>query len=378
VLARLIDRRGDARLAIGATLGAALALAAALADDVSGTRALSPGPGVYAAVVAVMLVAFVAPWLARRARGRHVAVACAPGDVTAGRRRFRTEDVAGVAIARAARGTSVAIERRGGAVAFLAVERDDEAERIAHTLRAGDGDARAGAPAVADTVTIARARRWPAIVQALVSLVGLASTGSYAAAVLGAGGGGDKSAGIVAVAAAFVGAIVFGVRAMEVGGGALAVRRGEWALHAELHAGARAAREARTARDARASAAAEAGAAAVLLRREDESIERWLSRLDGLPAGAAGEAGAYRGGALDAAALQATLEDPLAPADARIAAARLLARRFARDRATLVRVADERELRVRIAAALGDGDDDGDDARAGRRLSRLGPWFRAR
>jgi hypothetical protein len=106
-----------------------------------------------------------------------------------------------------------------------------------------------------------------------------------------------------------------------------------------------------------------------------------------LPAGRAREGGAYRSGALDAPALEATLEDALAPPDARIAAARLLARRFARDRASLVRVPDEPELRVRIAAAVGEGEREGQgaeeeardhDLRAARRLARLGPWFRAR
>jgi hypothetical protein len=73
-----------------------------------------------------------------------------------------------------------------------------------------------------------------------------------------------------------------------------------------------------------------------LARGEQEPVRAWLARLDGL----LGQGFGYRGRPIGVADLWSLLEDPDAPADARAAAARLLAR-----------IAPD-ELRVRIAPVL--------------------------
>jgi hypothetical protein len=80
-----------------------------------------------------------------------------------------------------------------------------------------------------------------------------------------------------------------------------------------------------------------------LARGEQEPVRAWLARLDGL----LGQGFGYRGRPLSVADLWALLEDPDAAADARAAAARLLAR-----------IAPD-ELRVRIAPVLSTIADEG-------------------
>ena len=78
------------------------------------------------------------------------------------------------------------------------------------------------------------------------------------------------------------------------------------------------------------------------------------------------------GDALTTDVLWEMLGDAGAPVDARMAAARLLQRRYGEAEQALVRVVEDRDVRVRVEAALEEHDE------AEEHLERLGPLFRAR
>ena len=140
-------------------------------------------------------------------------------------------------------------------------------------------------------------------------------------------------------------------------------RRGAWHAHAALHAAREEGPEA-----APGEAAEEAAARIGSLARGDEGVGAWLARLDAIPT----EQHAYRGDALKKDVLWETLGDDAAPADARMAAARVLRRRYGAEERALVRVVDDPDVRVRVEAALEDQED------AERAIETLGPLFRAR
>ena len=104
------------------------------------------------------------------------------------------------------------------------------------------------------------------------------------------------------------------------------------------------------------------------LARGDEGVGAWLTRLDAIPT----EQHAYRGDAMKKDVLWETLADAAAPADARMAAARVLRRRYGADEGALVRVVEDPDVRVRVEAALEEHDE------AERAIETLGPLFRAR
>jgi hypothetical protein len=162
--------------------------------------------------------------------------------------------------------------------------------------------------------------------------------------------------GLLGAAFAAVAFVLLAIRCVA-RGQAVAPGRGEWDAHVAIHIEPHAS-----------SIESEATTATAALVRGDESVEAWLARVDGLPA----LESAYRAGALDKQSLWETLRDGEARPDARMAAARLLRRRFHEAPDALVRVADDVELRDRIEAAADDEDE------APRRLERLGPLFRAR
>src|SRR5206468_11276280 len=139
----------------------------------------------------------------------------------------------------------------------------------------------------------------------------------------------------------------------------------EWDAHASLHASGKEPEAEETAAGSRVAPAA--------LARGDESMTEWLARLDAL---AATSGAAYREGALDRESLFALLEEEGTAPDVRIAAARLLEKRFGAKKEDLLRVAADPELRLRVEAVLDDEDED--EYEAPERLARLGPLFRAR
>ena len=104
------------------------------------------------------------------------------------------------------------------------------------------------------------------------------------------------------------------------------------------------------------------------LGRGDEQVGAWLARLDAIP----NEQHAYRGDAMRKDVLWETLGDGAAPVDARMAAARVLQRRYGEEAPALVRVVSDDEVRVRVEAALEEHDE------AEEHIERLGPLFRAR
>jgi hypothetical protein len=106
----------------------------------------------------------------------------------------------------------------------------------------------------------------------------------------------------------------------------------------------------------------------VHLARGDERVGIWLTRLDALPP--AGHA--YRGDGMKKEALWDMLSDDEAPVDTRMAAARVLHRRYGEPDSALVRVVGDGEVRVRVEAALEDHDE------AEVHIERLGPLFKAK
>jgi hypothetical protein len=155
-------------------------------------------------------------------------------------------------------------------------------------------------------------------------------------------------------------------------GQAVAIARGTWDAHVALHR-ANAAAHAATATDERDERderpAEEAPVRVGHLGRGDEPVGAWLARIDSLPT----EQHAYRGDAMKKDVLWETLSDKAAPVDTRMAAARVLRKRYEEDDVALVRVVDDPDVRVRVEAAL---DDELEDAE--HRIEALGPLFRAR
>ncbi len=281
-------------------------------------------------------------------------VTCEPGIVRAGDLAIEAGDVTALRVATGVRGHSVAIAR-GSKLVFIEVERADDAARIAQALEVptvpfgGLGD-----------LTV---RRWLAVVQALIGVVALVCAPLYLAAALGSfdaliGSSGKGLFGVMGVGASWLALALLATRRL-LSGHAIALRKGTWDAHAELHRRP----DADTAPDARDEPIRVAN-----LGRGDEGVGAWLARLDAIPT----EQHAYRGDAMKKDVLWDTLGDDHAPVDARMAAARVLQRRYGEEEPALVRVVGDHDVRVRVEAALEE------QAEAEEQIERLGPLFKAR
>jgi len=369
VRARVVSRREEARVALVVTTFAASVLALVLLDDIVKLRFL-PGPGgfVYAFVAGMIALAGLGPWLAWTRRGDLIKVALSPGRVVAGDVVLTTDDVKGIAVARGARGRSVAITHGPqGRVTFLEVEHEDEAEEIMRAL----GQERAPSA----TLPLQKHGRLLAIWQAMLTwacvvcgpLYWLAATGDHAS--FGASDG-KAVFGITGVCAAIASALLLAIRQV-MRGQAVAIRRGAYDAHVALHQDAPVPSAEEKAKDAEKEEQASAPKThARTLARGDEPVRVWLARLDALPHDGGH---AYRGDAMKRDMLWETLSDDDAPLETRMGAARLLARRHGEEQKALVRVAEDPDVRVRIQAALEE-----EEEVAEERIERLGPLFRAR
>ena len=356
-MARVVTKRDEARVALAASFLAALGLALVAAQDLRGGDLLrSPSDAAYFLAAALFGLAAVGPWAAWTRKGRRVRVTCEPGVVRAGKLTIKAGDVTALSTANGARGRSVAIAR-GEDVLFLEIERADEAARIAEAL---------GVTAAASGwVAVPPARTSLAIVQAITGVAALLCIPLYLAGAMGdaelAGMSTKPLFGLAGLATSWVAFALLVARRL-LPGQAVAIRRGAWDAHAELHR-----------RQAGAAEVAPAAAEAEPIRvgnlgRGNEGIGAWLARLDALPTASH----AYRGDAMKQDLLWETLRDESAPVDARMAAARVLRRGHGEDERALVRVVADREVRVRVEAALEEHAD------AEEHIERLGPLFRAR
>jgi len=361
VIARVVTKRDDARLALAVALTAAVGLALVVFDDiVKSSMFRPPEHGVYAFVALLILLGGIAPWLAWTRRGRTMDVRCDASAVTAGTERIEAKDVTGVSVAHGARGSSVAIAR-GQGVAFMEVERAEDAARIASSLRA---DVPRG------KMDLEVTSRWLAGLQALVTLGAVvAAPLYYFAATHGTWWvfpdvDGKAMFGLGGVAAAEIAMVLLVVRRL-MRGHAVAIGRGAWDAHVALH------RVVVTGGEKAEAATADRAAQPTrvgTLARGDEGVGAWLARIDAIPS----EQHAYRGDAMKKDVLWDTLGDAGAPVDERMAAARVLRRRYEEDERALVRVVGDPEVRERVEAALEEQED------AERRIQALGPLFRAR
>lgn len=357
--ARLLTRRDGARLALVSTWAFAVFLGAVGVDDLAhlGLVPLRPDAFGFACVALAIVGAALSPWLATRSGGARVRVACEAGRVAAGALSIEASSVTGLSIAAGERGFSVAVAR-GPRVAFFEVERRSDATRIARALGASG--------TWFGTVPLPEASRLFAAIQGVTGVVLVAAAALYFAGAMGWADSSKELWGATGVAGALVATALLTARRL-LPHQALAVRRAAWDRHVALHeAAGRFARSGPADDEAdRDHEAAERAPRA--LARGDEPLAAWLARVDALPA----DGGAYRA-AMKRDDLWQTLGDAAAPADARIAAARLLRRRHGEDEGLLVRVVEDADVRVRVEAAIDEDDD------AVERLERLGPLFRAR
>ena len=233
MIARVVTKRDDARLALAATAASALGLAAIIVDDLVGARVFEP-PGVatYSYVALLIALGGIGPWLTWTRRGAAMAVRCEPGVVRVGEElRIEAGDVTALAIAEAVVGRSVAIAR-GKKVVFLEVERADEALRLSQALNVPEmpfGDLR-----------LHRSSRLLAALQTLIALVALAFGPLYfLAATTGFDPwllhmSGKTLFGIGGVVTSWVGMALLIARRL-IPGQAMTVGHGAWDAHVALH-----------------------------------------------------------------------------------------------------------------------------------------------
>lgn len=352
VIARVVTRREDTESALVFTGFAAFVLAMIVADDLVRLR-LWGGPTAitYTFVTAMIALAGIGPWIAWTRRGHATDVRIGEGRIVAGDTCIEASDVTGVSIAEGARGQSIAIAR-GTKITFLEVERAEDAALIATAL---------GAPSTPfGSVPLQPARRLLALWQAMLTSVTLVCAPLYWLAATGHMDSDGKALfGITGVGAAGLSLALLVLRRLAPSQ-AVAIARGAFDAHVALHTGAAPVTPARSEPPKTRIAT---------LERGDEPVAAWLARIDALP----GEAHAYRGGGLEKDVLWETLGDDHARVDARMAAARVLARRHAEEEQALVRVVADADVRVRVEAALEEEQEE-----AERRIETLGPLFRAR
>jgi hypothetical protein len=366
VIARLVTKRTDARVATFVTAAAAMFLFVVLADDAFHLALFgSPGSAMFLTVAVAMAVAGVGPWLAWSRRvGHAVQVRCADGVLQAGRLRIAERDVEAVSVVSAAHGCSVAI-KHGKRVAFLEVERAEDAARIAGTLGA--------ARARTSDVVVLPSTRAIGVMQIAVTIAALTAAPLY---YLTATHGYSADAtypgtkalyGLTGVVAAGLSFLFLVLRQLWPNQVAALGGRSAWEVHAALHR-ERAAQEKEPEEEQGPSASPVEHVRVGGLGRGDEDVGAWLTRIDAIPT----VRHAYRGDALEKDVLWDALGDPAAAVDTRMAAARVLRRRYGEEEGALVRVVDDPDVRVRVEAALEEHDD------AERRIESLGPLFRAR
>lgn len=363
MIARVVTKRDDARLASFVTAAAALFLLVVLADDALHLALFRPPVrAMFATVAVAMAIAGVGPWLAwSRRSGRAVQLRCANRIVEAGRLRIAACDVGAVSVAHAAQGSSVAI-KHGKRVTFLEVERADDAARVAETLGAGH-------PRTSEVVVLPRSGGI-AVLQGVISLAAVIAAPLYYLTAMHGDFWHDilpeqkalfGVTGVVAAALSFLFLILRQVwpnQAVALG------RRSAWEVHAALHRE----RAAQVAQEEEPPSSSGEHVPIGGLGRGQEDVGTWLARIDAIPT----EQHAYRGDALKKDVLWDALGDATAAVDTRMAAARVLRRRYGEEEGALVRVVDDPDVRVRVEAALEEHDD------AERRIESLGPLFRAR
>jgi hypothetical protein len=368
VIARVVAKRDDARVASFVTAAAAIFLLLVLADDAMHLALFrTPADSMFLTVAVAMALAGVGPWLAwSRRSGRAVRLRCGDGVIEAGRLRIAARDVRAISVAHAAKGSSVAI-KHGKRVAFLEVERDEDTARIVETLAAGQSR-------TCDVVVLPRSGAI-AVIQMLVTLAALIVAPLYYMAAMrfdvADGATADPKAlfGLVGVLAAVLSFIFLVMRQLWPNQAVAFGMRGGWETHAALHRErARVRGETEGEEGAREPVATIEKVRIGGLERGDEEVGAWLARIDAIPT----EQHAYRGDALKRDVLWEALGDAGAPVDTRMAAARVLRRRYGEEERALVRAVADADVRLRIEAALDEHDD------AERRIERLGPLFRAR
>ncbi|MDB4939472.1 MAG: hypothetical protein JWP87_6444 [Labilithrix sp.] len=360
MIARVVTKKDDARFATFVTSAAAAFLGLVLADDVWHMRLFrAPQSTMYVGVAAAIAIAGIGPWLAwSRRAGRATIVRCENGVVHAGKLRLEADRISALSVAHGVRGTSVAVALGAGKVTFLEVERAEDAARIAETL----GVSR---PPL-NRVDVPEARRALAIPQAVFALLAAVFAPLY---YIGATHGYDSVPVVPDPKAVFgVGGVIVAATSMVLlllrhflPHQALALGRSAWSSHAALH-------RARSDAEEQQADAAEEPVRIGNLARGDERVGAWLARIDAMPT----EQHAYRGDAMKKDVLWDTLGDGGAPVDARMAAARVLRRRYGEQEEAIVRAVDDPEVRMRVEAACEELED------AERRIETLGPLFRAR
>ena len=370
MLARVVRKRDEPRLALATTAASAVGLAAVVVDDLRGALVFqSPGAGVYVAVACLISLSGIA-W---SSRGRTMTVTFTPGVVRAGDLTIDAGEVTALHVARAKRGRSVAVAR-GSRVVFLEVERSGEAEQIAAALSV--------AVTPFGTLGLRLHARWAGRLQQLLAVVAIACGALYYLGTRGLdpvpGISGKALFGVGGVATAWLSLAVLAARRLAATR-AVAIAGGSWDAHVALHLAEAARAElaaVRSVAERRDQALEEAQLAArdeptriANLGRGDDPIAAWLARLDAIPS----ESHAYRGNALRKDVLWETLGDDGAPLDTRMAAARVLRRRYREEEQALVRVVADDDVRLRVAAALEEEHEEAEE-----RLERLGPLFRAR
>jgi hypothetical protein len=366
VIARVVAKRDEARVAAFVTAAAAIFLLLVLADDALHLALFrTPAESMFLAVAVAMAVAGIGPWLAwSRRSGRAVRLRCGDGVIEAGPLRIAAGDVRAISVVHAAKGSSVAI-KHGKRVAFLEVERAEDTALIAESLAVGHSH-------TSDVVVLPRSGAI-AVIQMLVTLAALIAAPLYymAAAMrvdAAEAGLADPKAlfGLVGVLAAELSFMFVVMRQLWPNQAVAFGVRSRWETHAALHR-----ERARVRREAEAGEEPAATFDKVRiggLERGDEDIGAWLARIDAIPF----EQHAYRGDALKRDVLWEALGDAAAPVDARMAAARVLRRRYGEEEGALVLAVADADVRLRVEAALDEHD------HAERRIERLGPLFRAR
>lgn len=371
MIARVVTKRDESRLALFVTGIAALGLGLVLADDIWHSELLfrrPPSIVVYCFVAMCIALGGIGPWLAwSRRRGHLETLRFGPDVVEAGKLRIEGDAVSALSVARGARGTSVAIAHGNHEMVFLEVERREDADRIAQTL----GVPR---PPLREVLAIS-ASRVLAVPQIIIAIAALLCAPAYLAVVLGHEAifswFWDAKAffGVGGLMATELAMLLLVVRRFVPGQAMALRRRGAWDAHVALHHSTRSAAEATI--PAETSAEGETEAAVVRighLARGNEGVGAWLARLDAIPT----EQHAYRGDAMKKDVLWETLGDAGASVDTRMGAARLLRRRYGAEEGALVRVVEDPDVRVRVEAALEEHED------AERAIETLGPLFRAR
>lgn len=309
----------------------------------------------------LMLLWLAGPWLLFRARERVVDAVARPDGLEVAGVGLTPRGTA-VSVARATRGYSLALAARDGLV-FLEVEHLAEARRLLRAL---------GAPWPGQGVLERRVPRLDLrFASGSASGVGIASALGYLLTLDTPG----HENGLLAIALfmAILASLGFVLDPRM-------RRRVRWSAEADVVEGAEGVTfgkspvERHTALHvaSRLGATEEEASPAARVRvlsRGEETTREWLARVDAI---ATRSDGAYREGTPGRDELELLLDDESGPADARLAAARVLARRHGED-ASRLRARFEPDLAARLDAVLRE-----DPTSAAEELDARGPDFAAR